>query len=299
MASNGPDFALRGRLDHRLAGGGRPAGTSVRPVRTAPSGAPAEAPRRGGQLVTTVRAEPRSFNRIAVRTQSADLLSVLTQARLVRVNRATFELEPWLAERWDSSPDGLTHTLYLRDGLKWSDGTPLTAEDVAFSFQAATDEKVSALASGLIAGGKPITATVVDARTVRVSFAGPSGPGSADAGRAAHPAAAQAGGGLRGGQVRRGVVDADAAGRRRGAGAVRVRVLRAWPARGARPQPALLAQGARRHAAAVSGPHRRWKWCRTRTPSCCDCSPARAICRRTRFDRKTTCRCAVRRSRAR
>jgi peptide/nickel transport system substrate-binding protein len=149
----------------------RPAGPA------APSGVSAEAPRRGGQLVTTVRAEPRSFNRIAVRTQSADLLSALTQARLVRVNRATFELEPWLAERWDSSPDGLTHTLYLREGLKWSDGSPLTAEDVAFSFQAATDEKVSALASGLLAGGKPITAAVVDARTVRVSFAGPSGPG--------------------------------------------------------------------------------------------------------------------------
>ena len=149
----------------------RPAGPS------APLSAPVEAPRRGGQLVTTVRAEPRTFNRIAVRTQSAELLSVLTQARLVRVNRATFELEPWLAERWDSSPDGLTHTLYLRDGLKWSDGTPLTSADVAFSFQAGTDEKVSALASGLVAGGKPITATVVDVRTVRVSFAGTSGQG--------------------------------------------------------------------------------------------------------------------------
>jgi peptide/nickel transport system substrate-binding protein len=142
-----------------------------------PSGTATEAPRRGGQLVTTVRAEPRSFNRITVRTQSADLLSVLTQARLVRVNRSTFELEPWLAERWESSPDGLTHTLYLRDGLKWSDGTPLTAEDVAFSFRAATDQKVSVLASTLLAGGKPMTATVVDPRTVRVQFAGPSGPG--------------------------------------------------------------------------------------------------------------------------
>ena len=142
-----------------------------------PSGTASEAPRRGGQLVTTVRAEPRSFNRITVRTQSADLLSVLTQARLVRVNRSTFELEPWLAERWESSPDGLTHTLYLRDGLKWSDGTPLTAEDVTFSFRAGTDEKISALAPSLMAGGKPITATAVDPRTVRVTFAGTSGQG--------------------------------------------------------------------------------------------------------------------------
>jgi peptide/nickel transport system substrate-binding protein len=150
----------------------RPAGPD------APAGGPGEgAARRGGQVVATVRAEPRSFNRFAVQTQAADLLSALTQARLVRVNRSTFELEPWLAERWDSSPDGLTHTLYLRDGLKWSDGSPLTVEDVAFSFRAATDEKVSVLASTLLAGGKPITATVVDPRTIRVQFAGPSGPG--------------------------------------------------------------------------------------------------------------------------
>ena len=61
------------------------------------SNAVAKPAERGGQLVATVRSEPRSFNRIAVRSQSAELLSLLTQARLQRVNRATFALEPWLA----------------------------------------------------------------------------------------------------------------------------------------------------------------------------------------------------------
>src|SRR5688572_25835630 len=106
----------------------RPA-TSDRPGPTASTAAP----QRGGQLVATVRSEPRSFNRINVRSQSAELLSLLTQARLLRVNRGTFELEPWLAERWESAADGLSHTLHLRDGVLWSDGTPFTAEDVAFS----------------------------------------------------------------------------------------------------------------------------------------------------------------------
>ena len=55
------------------------------------------------------------------------IIDALMQARLVRVNRATFELEPWLAERWESSEDGRTHTLHLRPGLAWSDGTPLTS----------------------------------------------------------------------------------------------------------------------------------------------------------------------------
>ena len=138
---------------------------------------PAEA-RRGGQLVVSVRSEPRSFNRIAVGTQSTELLSLLTQARLVRVNKATFELEPWLAERWDSSPDGLTHTLHLRKGVQWSDGVPFTAADVAFSAQAAMDPKAgSVLTSVLVAGGQPISVAAPTPETVTVTFAGPSGPG--------------------------------------------------------------------------------------------------------------------------
>ncbi|MZQ85584.1 ABC transporter substrate-binding protein [Paenibacillus sp. 5J-6] len=41
---------------------------------------------------------------------------------------------PGLAEKWDVSPDNLTYTYHLRKDLKFSDGTPLTAEDVAFTW---------------------------------------------------------------------------------------------------------------------------------------------------------------------
>jgi len=134
--------------------------------------------RRGGQLVVSVRSEPRSFNRIAVGNQSTELLSILTQARLVRVNKATFEVEPWLAERWDSSPDGLTHTLHLRRGVQWSDGTPFTSADVAFTLKVAMDPKAgSVVASVLMAGGQPIGVATPDADTVTLTFAVPSGSG--------------------------------------------------------------------------------------------------------------------------
>jgi peptide/nickel transport system substrate-binding protein len=129
-------------------------------------------------LVVSVRTEPRSFNRLTVGTQSTELLSLLTQARLVRVNKATFELEPWLAERWDSSPDGLTHTLHLRQGVQWSDGTPFTSADVAFTLQAAQDSNAgSVLASVLMAGGQPIKVSAPNPATVTLTFAAPSGPG--------------------------------------------------------------------------------------------------------------------------
>ena len=49
-----------------------------------------------------------------------------------------------LAESWAASTDGLTWTFKLRPGLVWSDGKPLTAEDVVWSFQRLLDPKTAA-----------------------------------------------------------------------------------------------------------------------------------------------------------
>ena len=137
-----------------------------------------EAPRPGGQLIGSIRSEPRTFNRFVARDQTAELLASLTQGRLVRVNRATFELEPWLAERWEESPDGRTFTLHLRPGVTWSDGQPLTSGDVLFSLEALfAPNSGSVLGSSMLIGGKPITATAPDASTVIVTYPEPFGPG--------------------------------------------------------------------------------------------------------------------------
>ena len=81
-------------------------------------------PARGGELVASIRSEPSTYNRYVTAGASAatDVVTFLTQARLVRVNRATDELEPWLAEGWTSSPDGLTYTITLRPDIQFSDG---------------------------------------------------------------------------------------------------------------------------------------------------------------------------------
>lgn len=143
-----------------------------------PAPVAAELPSRGGVLTGSLRAEPRSFNRLVSRDYATLLTSILTQARLVRVNLATHELEPWLAERWSSSADGLIHTLTLRDGLRWSDGVPFSSADVAFTFAVVFDPAVkSVLASSLEVDGDPLTVTTPDARTVVVTFPHPFGPG--------------------------------------------------------------------------------------------------------------------------
>jgi peptide/nickel transport system substrate-binding protein len=106
------------------------------------------------------------------------MFAQLTQGQLVRMNRATFEIEPWLAERWESSPDGQTYTLHLRKGVTWSDGVPFTSDDVVFTLQAIYDPKAgSVVSTSVMPGGKPIQAKAIDADTVVLTYAAPSGIG--------------------------------------------------------------------------------------------------------------------------
>lgn len=132
----------------------------------------APVPERG--LVATIRSEPRTFNRLVARDRASHLVSLLTQARLVRVNLATHALEPGLAERWEVSADARTYTFHLRPGVTFSDGAALTAADVEFSLRAVFDARTaSPLASALTIGGRPPVVTVVDDLTLAVSFAEP------------------------------------------------------------------------------------------------------------------------------
>ena len=54
------------------------------------------------------------------------------------------KLAPGQAESWEVSDDGLTWTFHLRDGLKWSDGSDLTANDFVYSWQRVCDPNVAA-----------------------------------------------------------------------------------------------------------------------------------------------------------
>jgi peptide/nickel transport system substrate-binding protein len=138
-------------------------------------------PVRGGQIVVTVRTEPQSFSYYLRHDGSTDLVTFLTQARLVRVNRATPEMaiEPWLAESWTQSDDRLRYVVKLRPNLTFADGHPFTADDVVFSFAAAYDPKAGGPAMGatVMASGKPLTVTAIDPLTVSLTFPVPFASG--------------------------------------------------------------------------------------------------------------------------
>lgn len=131
----------------------------------------------GGRLVITQRTEPSSFNRLAVPQFGTELISRLTNATLIRVDRPTGRVEPALATEWTLAPDGLSYTMKLRDA-QFSDGTPFTSADVVFTFRALYDQKVnSAIASGMRIGDQPILVRAIDDRTILLKFPAVYGPG--------------------------------------------------------------------------------------------------------------------------
>ena len=152
-------------------------GTSS-PTASPLAGDPEPTPTRGGTVVASTRTDPRTFNRIVSNHIATEMMAMLTQGKLVRINRETQQVEPWLAESWTTSPDGRTFTLALRKGVVWSDQTPFTSADVLFTFEALYDPRTAAqLASSLRIGGQPLAVSAPDAHTVVVTLPDVFAPG--------------------------------------------------------------------------------------------------------------------------
>jgi peptide/nickel transport system substrate-binding protein len=84
------------------------------------------------QVVFSVLSDPKTFN--AVLSAESPNIFGLTYEGLITENPITGKKEPTLAESWTISEDNKTIVFTLREGLKWSDGQPLTSEDVIFSY---------------------------------------------------------------------------------------------------------------------------------------------------------------------
>jgi len=82
---------------------------------------------------------------------------------------------PWLATEWNMSDDGRTWTFTLRGDVRWHDGEPFTAHDVAFSYQYVHDHADQIFWSGDLARFE--RAEALDAQTVRIHLSEPvAGP---------------------------------------------------------------------------------------------------------------------------
>jgi peptide/nickel transport system substrate-binding protein len=90
--------------------------------------------KHGGTLTTSMISDPKTFNYAMSTEQSSSTPLSFVFEGLAEINGITGKVQPALAENWEIAADGQTYTFKLRKGLKWSDGAPLTADDVDFTF---------------------------------------------------------------------------------------------------------------------------------------------------------------------
>ncbi|HEV2139983.1 MAG TPA: ABC transporter substrate-binding protein [Candidatus Dormibacteraeota bacterium] len=102
--------------------------------------------KKGGHVVEGWPSDVRTFNSMLSSDTQSNLCIGLMFDGLTSQNKAG-DIVPALAESWKTSADGLTYTFKLRSGLKWSDGQPITSDDVKFTYQLAYDAQYGDFAS--------------------------------------------------------------------------------------------------------------------------------------------------------
>lgn len=84
------------------------------------------------QIIQSSLSDPKTFNTV-VSQEASDLFGYIYEG-LITTNGLTGEIEPLEAESWEISDDNLRIVMKLREGLKWSDGETLDADDVVFTY---------------------------------------------------------------------------------------------------------------------------------------------------------------------
>ncbi|MBU2220650.1 peptide ABC transporter substrate-binding protein [Patescibacteria group bacterium] len=131
-----------------------------------------EVPAQGGSLTEGIVGSPRFVNPLLALSDADRDLTALTYAGLMGVD-SDGSLIPVLAESYTVSEDGKEYLFTLRTSARFSDNTPVTAEDVVFTVEKAQDPT---LKSPELANWANIKAEIVDARTVRFLLPKPYAP---------------------------------------------------------------------------------------------------------------------------
>ncbi len=121
--------------------------------------------RRGGKIIYRVSAAPATFNYLQVSDENSLIVSFyLMGGRLIEFDHKNQQYQPGLAESLRRLDDGRTVELTLRDGIKFSDGHPITAEDVIFSLRAVYDERTASpiFRDAMMIGNRQIEASIPD-----------------------------------------------------------------------------------------------------------------------------------------
>ncbi len=128
----------------------------------------------GGELRFCLSAEPKTFNPLLVDDDASETIRYLTGGVLVRVNRLTQKAQPGLAAEWKVSEGGKRIRFKLREGLRYSDGTPFSAADVVYTMQQLMDPALhSATGDAFRSGEGKVVAQAVSPIVVEIGFPAP------------------------------------------------------------------------------------------------------------------------------
>ncbi len=128
----------------------------------------------GGELRFCLRSEPKTFDPLLVDDEASLSIRYLTGGVLVRVNRHTQDLEPELAESWEVSQDGKQITFNLRHGIAFSDGSPFSSEDVAFTIKRLMDPALhSSTGDAFRSGSGAVGAKIIAPDQISIAFPAP------------------------------------------------------------------------------------------------------------------------------
>jgi len=131
-----------------------------------------EVPAYGGSLSEGEVGSPQFINPLLAISDADRDLSTLVYAGLMGLS-GSGDLTPVLAERYTLSDDGRTYIFTLRANAKFADGTPVTAEDIAFTVGKAQN---AALKSPKYADWSGVSVKTIDQRTVRFTLSKPYAP---------------------------------------------------------------------------------------------------------------------------
>lgn len=130
--------------------------------------------RQGGSLHYALPGEPATFNCLMARDSRSKLVTYLTTATLLEFDAAKQRVTAGIAKEWTVSADGKTVRLHLRQGVEFSDGIPLTAQDVLFTFEKIYEAgSKNALKDSLLFGGKPLEVSSTSSHLLEIKFAEP------------------------------------------------------------------------------------------------------------------------------
>ncbi len=129
---------------------------------------------QGGELRFCLHSEPKTFNPVLVEDDASETIRYITGGVLVRMNRKTQQLEGELATGWNVSKDGKIITFTLRNGVSFSDGTPFSATDVAFTMNQLMDPNLhSATGDAFRSSTGEVTTKILAKDKIEIVFPAP------------------------------------------------------------------------------------------------------------------------------